>query len=194
MKTILVLLATALCTLFFPSPSFSSAQAHDPHEHGAARMDLAVEGALAVITLESPLANFLSFEHTPETEGQKEEARALALRLREAKSLFRLNAEAGCRLEKVSLVSEPLEDILRDLFPQDAAQEEKSEEHGEGSAEHGDLDAEYSFRCDRPDALHSLEVSLFSVWPGLREIEVRMVTPAGQGAAELTPENVRVQW
>lgn len=160
-------------------------------------MDLAVEGAAVTIALESPLANFLPFERAPETEEQKAAARALAARLREGESLFRLSENAGCRLEKVVLESEPLEDVLREFSPESAARQGgsgESAEHGEEGEEHGDLDAEYSFRCDRPENLHSLEVLLFPLWPDLREIHAQTVTPAGQGAAELTPEQPLIRW
>jgi hypothetical protein len=186
MKISLVFLAAALCSL---PPS--SVLAHGPHEHGVAVINLAVEGSLLSITLESPLANFLAFEHAPETEQQKEEARALANRLREAEGLFQPDAAAGCRPEGVVLESEALKDILREFAPEGAALR-GGEEADEG--EHGDLDAEYSFRCRKPEELRSVEVLLFSVWPGLREIDVSMVTPAGQGAAELTPELTTVRW
>jgi hypothetical protein len=195
MNAIPVSLAAALYALVLLSPALS-APAHGPHEHGAARLDLAVEGASVTITLESPLANFLSFEHSPRTEQQKADARALAARLRQADGLFRLSEAAGCRLEKVTLEAEALEEILRESSSPGVARsgEEEHAEHDGEEGEHSDLDAEYSFRCARPEVLHELEVSLFSVWPGLQEVDVRMVTPAGQGAAELTPEQPLIRW
>jgi hypothetical protein len=195
MNAIPVSFAAALCAMILVSPALS-APAHGPHEHGAARLDLAVEGASVTITLESPLANFLSFEHAPRTERQKEDARALVARLQQADGLFRLSGAAGCRLEKVTLEAEALEEILRESSSPGAARgggDEHAEHDGE-EGEHSDLDAEYSFRCARPEVLHELEVALFSVWPGLRELDVRTVTPAGQGAAELTPEQPVIRW
>ncbi|MDR2077140.1 MAG: DUF2796 domain-containing protein [Desulfovibrio sp.] len=192
MNTLPAFFAAALAVLF--SPALPS-RAHGPHEHGAARMNLAVEGDSVVIALESPLANFLSFEHAPETDQQKEDARALIARLRKAEDLFRLSGAAGCRLEKVELEAEALEDFIREPSAQEAVHKAGDHpEHGEEGEEHGDLDAEFSFRCSRPADLHSLEVALFSVWPALRDIDVQMVTPAGQGSAELTPEQTLIRW
>ncbi|MDR1359931.1 MAG: DUF2796 domain-containing protein [Deltaproteobacteria bacterium] len=188
MKTVLAFFAAALC-LAASSPVL----AHGPHEHGAAVLNLAVDGSVLSISLESPLANFLGFEHAPETEQQKAEALALAAQLRKAEDLFRPDPAAGCRLEKVSLESEALQDILGEPSVAGGAEHsaDNAEDHDE---EHGDLDAEYSFLCLKPEALHSVELLLFSVWPGFRDIDVQMVTPAGQGAAELTPEQPVIRW
>jgi hypothetical protein len=37
-------------------------------------------------------------------------------------------------------------------------------------------------------------VGLFEVFPGLEEIEVQMVTPKGQSAAELTASSPVLKW
>ena len=42
------------------------------HEHGSADLSIALDGSTLSVTLEAPLANFVSFEHAPETPEQKQ--------------------------------------------------------------------------------------------------------------------------
>lgn len=174
------------------------ALAHEAHEHGVAHMNVSVDGRTVEIELETPLANVISFEHAPETEAQKQEVRAMAALLHKADNLFILPAEAQCRLNKVSLESEVLNDgLLSPAGSPHAETADKKEhapdgdEHGEA---HGDLDMEVSFVCSNPEKLNSLRVDLFRVFPNLREVEVQMVTPKGQSAAELIPESNMLRW
>jgi hypothetical protein len=60
---------------------------------------------------------------------------------------------------------------------------------GMDSEGHADLEAEFSFMCRNPEAIKQIEVNLFKYFPKLQEIEVEMVTPQGQKAAELTAKD-----
>lgn len=174
------------------------ALAHDAHEHGVARLNVSVDGQEVEIELETPLANVISFEHAPETEAQREEVRAMAALLHRADSLFILPAEAQCRLNKVSLESEVLNDGLLSPAASPRAETADKNEHApdgdEHGEKHGDLDMEVSFICRNPEKLNSLRVDLFRAFPNLREVEARMVTPKRQSAAELIPDSNMLRW
>jgi hypothetical protein len=190
MKKMLKLVIVAGTFLVFGNFAF----AHEAHEHGVARMDLALEGQKVEITLETPLANVLSFEHAPETEAQKKEVHAVAAVMQKAESLFIFPVEAQCRVEEVSLKSEAIEHTL--LAPNAPVHKEKnhSDEKNHAKEMHADLDVEVSFLCSRPEKIDSVTVDLFRAFPNLREIEVRMVTRKGQKAAELTPTSNTIRW
>jgi hypothetical protein len=188
-------LFVALCGFFaFGVPAL----AHDAHVHGVVHLDVVVEGKTVEIELVSPLANIISFEHAPETDTQKQEVRDMAAVMRKADSLFVLPAQAECRLEKVSLESGVIEDDL--LFPSGSGHTENAHGKREGHAHddhedgHSNLEAEIVFLCGHPEKLSDMRVDLFRVFPNLREVEVRMVTPAGQKAAELTSEDNVIRW
>jgi hypothetical protein len=129
------------------------------------------------IGLETPLDNVLSFEHSPQSESERQEVKNMAATLREAELLFLFPAEAGCRVKEVELSSGAVSAEL--LSGKDGG----AGAHSEG---HADLDAEFSFLCRNPGAIKQIEVNLFKYFPKLQELEVRMVTPEGQKAAELT--------
>jgi Protein of unknown function (DUF2796). len=203
MKNALVLAACAV--LLTAAPAF----AHGAHEHGVARLNVAVDGSTVDIDLESPLANPLSFEHAPSTPEQRQAVQDMAVNLHRAENIFVFPAAAQCRLKSVTLESEALPaDLLQAVAsPQPQTSAAKGAQPGaatgdghgqhdghEQGAEHADLDASFAFECAHPEALHGMDVRLFAQWPALHELRVQLVTPAGQHAAELTGQAHQLSW
>lgn len=155
------------------------AAAHEPgaHVHGVGKLDVAVDGNTLTLNLESPLDSLLGFEHQPRDEKQKEAVRAMAGRLNRAGELFVPTPAALCAQSAVRLASPVLQP------PPKGA--------GDG---HADLDGEFVFRCDKPQALRAIDVRLFAAFPHLRRLDVAVVTSGGQSAARLTPQQTRVSW
>ena len=186
----------AVCTALLAA---SPVTAHGPHEHGAARLNVAVDGPTVAIDLESPLANALPFEHAPSTPAQREAVQNMAASLHRAENIFIFPAAAQCRLKEVTLESEALP---ADLLAASAAQQPAKVDHPDhdGHADHGteaahaDLDASFIFECAKPDALNSMDVGLFSAWPALHELRVQIVSPTGQHAAELNSKAHTLKW
>jgi hypothetical protein len=179
------------------------AQTHEAHEQGVARLDLAVEDGGFDIDIDSPLASFISFEHAPSTPEQRAEVSDMVAKLSQAGSLFETPAAAGCQVRSVSLSSE---NIPADLLGEFAAKPGAGEGHnheaseadhdhdGEGDHVHGDIEAGYVFECADISELNSLKVNLFSRFPGLTEIEARVVSDKGQASQELTPGQFELRW
>ena len=184
--------------LFFPLFSFLAhpAWGHGPHEHGVARLNVALEGQRLSIELDSPLANLLSFEHAPRTDPQRNEVRALAARLRGAETLFVPSGAASCRLASVALESENLPGNLLDSAASSSARPDDAQAGDEkaDAAEHADLEGAFVFQCDKPEALARIDVRLFGAFPALREIEVQFVAHGRQGAIALTPKSSVLEW
>lgn len=204
-RTILLAACTALLAA-------APAIAHGPHEHGAAHLNVAVDGATVTIDLESPLANALPFEHTPSTPAQREAVQNMAATLHKADTLFVLPAAAQCRLKEVTLESAALP---ADLLAASTAHKPAKSEHADHAdhtaidpehtdhasqtahateAEHADLDASFVFECAKPDALNSMDVNLFSAWPALHELRAQIISPTGQHAAELSVKAHTLKW
>ena len=116
-----LILVTACTVLLAAAPAL----AHGPHEHGAARLDVAVEGNIVEISLESPLANALPFEHAPRDAAQRQAVQNMAATLHKAENIFVFPAEAQCRIKKVTLESEALPEAL--LAAKTAAQPEQAQ-------------------------------------------------------------------
>ena len=211
MKNLIAL--TACAVLLAAAPAL----AHGPHEHGAARMDVAVEGNTVEISLESPLANALPFEHAPRDAAQRQAVQNMAATLRQAENIFIFPAAAQCRIRQVTLESEALPPALLEatsasqpkqtrqtgqagqnapVAPATAAEPKEHEDHDghDEHEEHADLDASFTFECAQPNALNGMDVRLFSAWPALHELRVQIVSPNGQHAAELTEQAHTLKW
>ena len=147
------------------------------HVHGAALLDVAVDGDSLTLNLEAPLASLLGFEHLPRTERQHAAVRAMAATLNKPALLFVATPAAQCAVVAVKLASPVL-----------AAAGKAA---GDG---HADLDGEFVFRCARPAALRDVELKLFAAFPHLRQVDVQLAGPRGQSATRLTPQQARISW
>lgn len=161
---------------------------HGAHEHGVATLNLVVEGNELEIELELPGVDVVGFEHEAETAEDKAAIENGLKTLRMADTLFTLPAAAKCSLESAEAEAEHMEEEHGD---------HKSGSHGHGHSdeekeEHAGFEAHYHFDCAAPDALDSVTVTLFDVFPSLESIHARTVTPGGQGAATLTSDARRL--
>ncbi|RKT45864.1 DUF2796 domain-containing protein [Thiocapsa rosea] len=158
------------------------------HVHGIAHMTLAAEGDKVLIELTSPAASLIGFERAPRTD---EERATLALakeNLMAGDAMIRLNIEAGCRLETAEIDAAFAEVGQSRGAKHDHAHahdHDHDADHGEDG--HADFVVRYGFVCDRPDALGSAALGLFSGFPALERVLFQYVTAEGQGGAELTP-------
>ena len=147
------------------------------HEHGVARLDVAVDGLRVSMELDTPLDNLIGFERAPRTDAERDKANAAVAKLRLGEALFRIDAAAGCTLDKVELRSAPLQ-----LGPVGTTT----------SGDHGDLTALYMFNCKAGAKAGFVEVGLFEAFASLKRIDLQVVTPKGQLKATLRRPTSRV--
>lgn len=163
---ILGLAALLVSSLAFAAPA---------HVHGAAKLDISVEGDKLTIAMEMPLDSTIGFERLARTDKEKLAFANMMTTLKNAAELFTPTAAANCRVESTE---------VGDPFP-----------GGKAKADgHADIDADYVFRCAKPAALKGLDTSLFKKFSRLRKIDVQRATPSGQGKSTLTPEQTSIAW
>jgi hypothetical protein len=171
-RTLLIAwIATALAGAALAAPA---------HEHGVARLDIAVDPGRVTLDLDSPLDNLLGFEHAPRNDAESAKVKAALARLRAAEALFHIDAGAGCKLAGVDLVSAPLQ-----LGPPGPALAPAREDHG-------DLEGHFEFHCKQGTRAGFVEVGLFEAFPALQRIELQVATPKGQLKATLRRPASRV--
>ena len=96
------LLATTCVALVF-SQAHGSERELDAHQHGHGSLNIAIEGSIMWIELETPGADIVGFEHPARSDAHKaaiEEARA---RLSDPVGLFGIPSQASCALETVTV-------------------------------------------------------------------------------------------
>ncbi len=140
-----------------------------PHEHGVARLDVAVEARRVTLLLEVPLDSLLGFEHAPRTEPEKAAAAAAVAKLKAAAQMFYIDSSAQCQPAKAELRSGALG-------------------LGGASAEkdgHDELEVSYEFTCQDGFKAGFVETGLFEAFSRLQRVDVQAVTRKGQLKATL---------
>ncbi len=152
----------------------------DAHEHGAAQLNLVLDGQLLELELQSPAMNLLGFEHAAESPADKAKVGAARAELEQPQSLFGIPGTAGCQMATQELESS--------LFSDAHGHGEANQAHDEHASEHSEIHAHYQFDCKQPDQLQRLDLSeLFKRFPATQKIQVQLIGPNGQQGLELTP-------
>ena len=119
-----------------------------------------------------------------------EEART---RLRDPIGLFGIPSQASCVLETVT-VSPVGHDLgMDDDHHTDSDQDEYDENADETETFHAEFDAQYELRCANPAQIESLTFTYFDVFRGAEELELTVITEAGQSRHEVTREEPTVR-
>ena len=139
------------------------------HVHGAAKLNVALEGKVLTLQLETPLEAVVGFERLPRTPAERETADRALAKLRDTAALFTPDAAARCQPAPA--------DVPGGLLAPGAK--------ANGKSEHADLDATYRFQCEAPEQLTGLRHTLFDAFAGMKTLEVRVITAKGQRKAAL---------
>lgn len=165
--------------------SVSYAQAHQhAHTHGLLQLDVAIDSQSITLQFESPLDNFLGFEHAPRTDAERKKVREMVAALTSADGLFYVDPDAGCRISSVRLDSAALglgEEAK-------AIDKKKASQHGE----HADIDAIIVFSCPQAEKARFITVKLFDRYPHLYAINVQVATSQGQFKRSLKADAPRL--
>jgi Protein of unknown function (DUF2796) len=168
------LAALALVAIALPTPGPAAAQAPSQrsghaHQHGVAKLDVAIDGQRIDFELEMPLDNLVGFERAPRNADEKRRVDAAIASLRAADALFRIDPAAGCTLREVNLSSAVLK--LGDA----ASAAAPAPDDG-----HADIDADIGFDCKDATAARQVQLGLFNAFSRLQRLEVQVATPKRQ--------------
>ncbi len=171
----------------------SETRQHGAHVHGVGQLNVALDENDLMFELTSPAANFVGFEHAPENEQQSHEVHRAIELLKEGKTLFVFTKKAQCNLHEAHVDSDMVQSHHEEheAHHQDPEHAHPGKDHDEDSV-HSDFVAVYHFECNNPDSLKSIDVQLFTHFPGLEELEVQLLTPKVQTAVELTPKKSQI--
>ena len=164
------------------------------HEHGAARLDIALSGKTLELQIEGAAYGFLGFERAPE--GAEEVARVeqAQLLLNNASALCAWEGAAGCTAQSARIdaaLPEAAAVSADDDHDHDHAHEHEHdhahEGHDDGHGGHSNWRSYHRFDCSRPEALGAIEVRLFQHFPKLERIDYQLVTDTAQNGGRLAP-------
>ena len=178
-----ILAAGAIALVMATLPA---AHAGKAHEHGVAKVDVAVEGNKLTVALQSPLDSLLGFERAPRTDAERKAAADMLARLRSGGALFKADAAAQCTLSKAEVSAPVLEAAGTAPAAGTAAKAPAAGAAAKASeGEHADLDASYEYTCAQPQQLRTLDLGLFDAFRRMQRIEVQVAGAQGQSKATL---------
>lgn len=203
------LLAGIVLTMLFFTPAWAETRQHESHVHGVGKLNIGLEGHVLYIELESPAANIVGFEHSPMTQAQKDAVHNAEEHLKDGTSLFDFPAQAQCSLQKThvshTMMKEKHEqgDHAPHMDEQhhdrhDAHQHHENGHHQEQAhnihGSHSEFNVTYRFECKYMKKLTTVDVKLFSRFPGFETLHVQLLSSAGQTALELKPGNSTIDF
>lgn len=185
--------------LTFPLLCMAFERDHNAHEHGHAKLMIAVEHEEVAIELHSPAINIVGFEHVASSHQDKEKLELAENQLQQANTLFSFNQEADCVLEHVKVSSALLEHHDEKENSHDKEHHHKSndthqKEHDENEESHSEFEVSYHYECSSTEALKTLTVSLFEYFPSFEEIEVQLISSSEQKLVELDSSNTVIEF
>jgi Protein of unknown function (DUF2796) len=164
--------AALLSALLVTAPA-AAADAPAAHQHGAARLEVSLEGRALQIAFEGPADNILGFERAPKNDAQKKTVAEAERKLNQPAQLFTIPAAAGCE-------------------PKPARVEMKLPPPGSKET-HSEIEAEWRWECAKPEALAYIDVGLFKAFPRLTQLRAVVVTAQGQKKATLRANAARLK-
>jgi|UniRef100_A4XZ44 hypothetical protein len=156
------------------------------HEHGVASLNVALDGNLLELQLDSPAMNLVGFEHAAKSDADKAKVAAAKRELEQPVSLFALSS-GDCKATEVELQSP--------LFAGKGHDHKHDHHDHKHEGEHSDIHAHYRFECAKANELKQLDLAeLFKRFPATEKIQVQLIGPNGQQGAELTAAQPRLSF
>jgi hypothetical protein len=182
----------ALIGLVVPLATTAAERQHGAHEHGAGKLNLAQEKDEVEIELEVPGVDIVGFEHPAETAEDRKAVEAAVKKLKAGARLFRFPVAACCTLKEAEVeVHGGEKGGPKEKTAQHKHEEKAGEHKHEIERGHSEFHAHYHFRCANPTAASPLDVQVFVQFPAAQKLVVQAISPRGQSAATLTPQNHR---
>ncbi|MEC9256836.1 MAG: DUF2796 domain-containing protein, partial [Pseudomonadota bacterium] len=138
---------------------------HGAHIHGVGHLNVAVEGSMVTVYLQTPAADIIGFEHVAENKEERTKVAAAHKKLNDASSLFQFTG-ADCTVVAGSGVEVPQSD-----------------------SEASDVIAEYTFECEDGQLPESMAVELSTEFPDLKVLKAVWLTEDSTGTKELTAKD-----
>ena len=192
--------AAVLVLTYVAAGTTGAETSHGAHEHGAAKVELVLEGSDVLVNFASPLYNLIGFEHAPRDDQDRQAVASARAVLDDPGNLVLLQVGAACSVVELDIEWEmsfseeeehehgetPEHDVHGDhdaneTHDADVHHAYDADDHDEHDGEEGHADASAAIRyhCDNPDRLNALDITAFESFERLSEVEVRAVGPGG---------------
>ncbi len=184
--------------IFISSQAFGQHARHGAHLHGVAELTVALEENAIEMMFTAPAASVVGFESEAASSEQLKAVEDARLVLRDP---FRLVTFVGKKCDLIQAVVD-LTAISSSQKDEHHGHDEGHDDHEEGHDDHDSADGEeshtdiiakYEFECSSDGRLKKLEFGPDELLFGLDKVNVMWVSESGQGAAEVTADQLVVE-
>ena len=158
------------------------ARQKDSHEHGAAKLMMAMEGQKLQVEFEVPSESLIGFEHFPKSQSNRKNFNEAIKILSDPSKLFSMPIKAECLLVGMN--------VSQSLF---SNEEEHGHDESEKSEIHSEFKSNYYWNCQHLDEIDSFGTQLMSFFPSIEEIRVSWISHNSQGSLELESKDDRIK-
>lgn len=165
--------------LFAGTGSAAEKRHADTHVHGAAEMNIVVDGKKIVVEFRSPAEGLMGFEHEAKTDADKKKRDAAMQSIKERfGQMVLFDKKMGC-------TSQPGETSLVRADGGDS----KDHKHGKGdhkkSGEHREVRATHHFTCEQDPAGSRVRFAVTKMFPGIHDLKVQVLSGTEQSGATI---------
>ena len=174
----------------------ASAAAQSTHVHGQGQVGMAIDQNLISMTLESPGADIVGFEHEARTAEEKTAVTEALKQLSDPMFVIQLPANASCKVVQASseVTSENGDEGHADHEEHtDHDEHEDHEDHADHEEHeneaHGSFIAEYQLECATIAAIDSIKFVYFDHFRNAQSLIVVLIDKNGQHRHEISRDN-----
>ena len=183
-RNLILILILVTCSLG------ASAAAQSTHVHGQGQVGMAIDQNLISMTLESPGADIVGFEHEARTAEEKTAVTEALKQLSDPMFVIQLPANASCKVVQAS------SEVTSENGDEGHADHEEHEEHADHddhekheNEAHGSFIAEYQLECVTIAAIDSIKFVYFDHFRNAQSLMVVLIDKNGQHRHEISRDN-----
>ena len=171
------LLTSLFGILLFPSFSAMAQKGknHAAHEHGAAEVNIVVDGQKATIQIHTPAESIYGFEHEAKTEADKKKRdKAIEVLKSQIDKIVLFDSKLGCKFSPTKI--DPFVTEASENQPKSAQKKE---------AEHSAVEAEFAVECSAPLAGTKVKFGLTKIFSRIKNAKVTVLSGEKQSGATI---------
>ena len=192
------LFTAASCAVLLIAGNGLAKEQHGAHEHGKAKLDMAIDGKTISLQFESPAISFYGFEHEPKNDKQRKTVDAAVEKLKAGLStIIVFEEKTGCKLEAPAIQPYVKEADDDDHDAKDATKTPDSKggkkaavskvgEHHDEHGEHSELRFQVVAKCQNDPTGSTVTFNWAKDFPKLNSIVIQVVGDKTQGGGEVT--------
>lgn len=160
------------------------------HEHGVARLDLAVDGSILTAELEIPGLSAFGFEHEPSNDDERASIeRALDGVERRFAEMLVIDPDAACSVAEADAdVADGEQDHAGP-----AHRDEEHADHADPGAEHTELRARVVLECERGPGGFDARLEMGTLFPAVEYVDLQVLSSNRQFGRRVDAKSIRFQ-